>query len=292
MTASWLRRRPNPGAGSAPQPPLPAGGLSPSSPRQPSSRERPGHSKARDAAAQPVPRPTQDRGAALLSARRYDCFCGDGHCDAQYENWLNCSLDCASPTCGNGVCECTRNGQWGSELCCFDDYYASSEPSVQMYQSDWTDDVAPSHTPGCDVNTADTPGPETQQSCPFDCGVPCPPFCDSRVCVDSARLYAGGASEVEVAHRPAGESVWLSTSVSGALLSHKLRQLQPESRYEVRARARHAGGWGGWTEHLSLSTVGAVTAGQCIQDDAACDERDGEVLRPTTNHTHHAHCTR
>jgi hypothetical protein len=46
----------------------------------------------------------------------------------------------------------------------------------------------------------------------------------------------------------------------------------------VRARAPNAGGWGDWTAPLSLETTGAVTAGQCIQDDAPCDDRDGEVL--------------
>ena len=44
------------------------------------------------------------------------------------------------------------------------------------------------------------------------------------------------------------------------------------------ARARNAGGWGDWTAPLALETNGAVTAGQCIQDDAPCDDRDGEVL--------------
>jgi hypothetical protein len=176
------------------------------------------------------------------------------------------------------VCECTRNGQWGSELCCFDDYYASSEDAVRMYQSDWVDDVPPNYTPGCEASPSDTPGPETQESCPFDCGVPCPPFCDSRVCKDSARLYASATSEVEVAHRLAGEAEWVSASVGGALLGYKLRQLQPQSQYEVRARARHAGGWGNWTAPLALATNGAVTAGQCIQDDAPCDDRGGEVL--------------
>ena len=176
------------------------------------------------------------------------------------------------------MCECTRDGQWGSELCCFDDYYASTEDAVRMYQSDWVDDVPPNYIPGCEASSSDTPGPETQESCPFDCGVPCPPFCDSRVCEDSARLYAGAASEVEVAHRLAGEAEWVAASVEGALLGHKLRQLQPQSQYEVRARARNAGGWGDWTAPLSLETNGAVTAGQCIQDDAPCDDRDGEVL--------------
>ena len=147
-----------------------------------------------------------------------------------------------------------------------------------MYQSDWVDDVPPNYIPGCEASSSDTPGPETQESCPFDCGVPCPPFCDSRVCEDSARLYAGAASEVEVAHRLAGEAEWVAASVEGALLGHKLRQLQPQSQYEVRARARNAGGWGDWTAPLSLETNGAVTAGQCIQDDAPCDDRDGEVL--------------
>lgn len=97
----------------------------------------------------------------------YDCFCGDGHCDPQYENWLNCSLDCTEPSCGNGVCECTRDGQWGSELCCFDDYYASTEDAVRMYQSDWVDDVPPNYIPGCEASSSDTSGPETQESCPL-----------------------------------------------------------------------------------------------------------------------------
>lgn len=182
------------------------------------------------------------------------------------------------PTCGNGVCECTRDGEWESELCCFDDYYASTEEMVNMYQSDWFDHVAPNWLPGCEVITGDSPGPETQESCPFDCGVPCPPFCDSRVCTDSARLYASTASEVEVAHRLAGEAEWVTSSVDGAELEHKLRLLQPESRYEVRARARNAGGWGEWTAPLTLETNGAYTAGQCVQDDIPCDDRGGEVL--------------
>ena len=62
------------------------------------------------------------------------------------------------------MCECTRDGQWGSELCCFDDYYASTEEMVNMYQSDWADHVAPNRLPGCDVRTDDSPGPETQES--------------------------------------------------------------------------------------------------------------------------------
>ena len=62
------------------------------------------------------------------------------------------------------MCECTRDGQWGSELCCFDDYYASDEEMVNMYQSDWADHVAPNWLPGCDVRTDDSPGPETQES--------------------------------------------------------------------------------------------------------------------------------
>ena len=53
------------------------------------------------------------RGESVLSCD-YDCFCGDGQCDPLHENWLNCSLDCTEPTCGNGVCECTRNGLWGA----------------------------------------------------------------------------------------------------------------------------------------------------------------------------------
>ena len=117
-----------------------------------------------------------------------------------------------------------------------------------------------------------------QESCPFDCGVPCPPFCDSRVCTDSTRLYASAASEVEVAHRLAGETEWVLSSVDGAELEHKLRQLQPESRYEVRARARNAGGWGEWTAPLALETTGLPPAGQCVQDEVPCDDRGGEVL--------------
>ena len=108
--------------------------------------------------------------------------------------------------------------------------------------------------------------------------MPCPPFCDSRVCTDSTRLYASSASEVELAHRLAGSAEWVSSSVDGAELEHKLRQLQPESRYEVRARARNAGGWGEWTAPITLETNGATTAGQCVQDDIPCVDRDGEVL--------------
>ena len=108
--------------------------------------------------------------------------------------------------------------------------------------------------------------------------MPCPPFCDSRVCTDSTRLYASTASEVELAHRLAGAAEWVSSSVDGAELEHKLRQLQPESRYEVRARARNAGGWGEWTAPLALETTGLPPAGQCVQDDIPCDDRGGEVL--------------
>ena len=62
------------------------------------------------------------------------------------------------------MCECTRDGQWGSELCCFDDYYASDEEMVNMYQSDWADHVAPNWLPGCEANMDDSSGPETQES--------------------------------------------------------------------------------------------------------------------------------
>ena len=61
-------------------------------------------------------------------------------------------------------------------------------------------------------------------------------------------------------------------------LEHKLRQLQSESRYEVRARARNAGGWGEWTAPLALETTGLPPAGQCVQDEVPCDDRGGEVL--------------
>ena len=66
------------------------------------------------------------------------------------------------------MCECTRDGVWGSELCCFDDYYASDEEMVNMYQSDWYDFVAPNWLPGCDVDSpgyeSSVAGPETQES--------------------------------------------------------------------------------------------------------------------------------
>jgi hypothetical protein len=40
--------------------------------------------------------------------------CGDGTCGAN-ENWFNCVVDC-EPSCGNGVCECTEDGQWGGTV--------------------------------------------------------------------------------------------------------------------------------------------------------------------------------
>ena len=39
---------------------------------------------------------------------------GDGTCGAN-ENWFNCVVDC-EPSCGNGVCECTEDGQWGGTV--------------------------------------------------------------------------------------------------------------------------------------------------------------------------------
>ena len=115
-----------------------------------------------------------------------DCYCGDGVCSSQHENWLSCSLDC-SPLCGNGVCECTSTGNWGDPLCCFGD------------------------SSFCQGNAA--LGPETPTSCPFDCGAPCPPFCDAAVCADGLIYYPAQVEKYEVQYRDVG------VAASGSLLS-------------------------------------------------------------------------
>lgn len=83
-----------------------------------------------------------------------DCFCGDGVCSVPMENWLSCEVDCQA-VCGNGVCECTASGEWGSPLCCFGGLDGTHTDA---------------HCTPTEVN-----GPETQLSCPYDCGTPCPP---------------------------------------------------------------------------------------------------------------------
>ena len=251
----------------------------------------------------------------------FDCFCGDGACDAAYENWYNCSMDCA-PVCGNGICECTKDGQWGGAVCCFDDYYGDAsgplgEGDPHAYQSDHADYRAPDYDyslRGCAPDTTtwsamgaayfNATGPETQESCPFDCGLPCPPFCDVAVCVDGSRLYDTSATAYEVQHRKVidgggggggggggdgkgagggggggggGSGGWTTGTVTGDVTTYKMKQLDPDSTYEIRARAANRAGFGGWSETLTMTTLGAVTAGQCIQDDAPCSDRNGEV---------------
>ena len=118
------------------------------------------------------------------SDSQYDALdrsCGDNVCDA-HENWFNCEADC-SPSCGNGVCECTVDGQWGSELCCFAD-------------ESWCDQVG--------GNTDENSGSETQSSCPFDCGEPCAGgVCNAelQLCSDGSRYYPTAATGHEVQYR-------------------------------------------------------------------------------------------
>ena len=43
--------------------------------------------------------------------------CGDSMCDPLgIESWLSCPEDC-QPVCGNGVCECTTDGNHAAEVC-------------------------------------------------------------------------------------------------------------------------------------------------------------------------------
>ena len=118
-----------------------------------------------------------------------DCFCGDGVCNAaDGENWLSCQQDCAGAICGNNVCECTASGEWGGDYCCFGGGIDGS--------------ISPSY---CSVTAAG--GPETPESCPHDCGAPCPPFCDVEVCADGLPYYAAEVDGYELQYRAVGAAV-------------------------------------------------------------------------------------
>lgn len=163
------------------------------------------------------------------------------------------------------MCECTESGQHGAAVCCFGGY-----------QSDAAG--------GANCNVTAVGGPEDQASCPFDCGVPCPPFCDSNVCADGSRRFDLPASDHEVAYRRSGNSTEWLTAQTGSSTAFKLRQLMPSTTYDVRVRARNEAGWGEWSAVSTLETMGQPEPGHCLQDDAPCSERDGEVQEVGYSH--------
>ena len=186
------------------------------------------------------------------------------------ENWFNCAADCA-PTCGNGVCECSDTGEWGGQVCCFPGYEGAS----------WRDPFANERM---DCTATAIGGPETRESCPFDCGVPCPPFCDgAETCADGTRLFPTEATQHEVNYRehtltdawghshsePAAP--WESHSVDGTgVTSTTLSNLLPEITYDVRVRALNAAGAGPWSQPTPLTTSGLPGGGECMHDDQQC----------------------
>ena len=214
-----------------------------------------------------------------------DCWCGDGVCSAT-ENWLTCEADC-SPRCGNGVCECTSDGVWGGDLCCFAGYEGVP----------WRDGASAADGPVCEGSETDIGGPETQESCPFDCGVPCPPFCEEvEVCSDSSRLFPVKPSKHEVEYRKhtatdawgvthAEEgAAWQQQAVEGAdATSLKVTDLLPESKYDLRVRASNDAGDGPWSEVVAFETSGLPAGGECLHDDAPCTS-NGEIQQITYLH--------
>ena len=77
---------------------------------------------------------------------------------------------------------------------------------------------------------------------------------------------------------------WQTEIVTGTVKSHKLKKLKPSTNYNVRIRARNAAGWGLWSPMRTFQTLGQPGINDCFQDDAPCDERDGEVQDVTFSH--------
>ena len=220
-----------------------------------------------------------------------DCWCGDGVC-SRTESWLTCEEDCAA-SCGNGVCECTSTGEWGGALCCFAGYE----------DAPWRDAASPGDGNVCEgmsgidvLASTDLPGPETQDSCPFDCGVPCPPFCEAEVCADGGRLFPSEQAEHEVEYRRhtttdawgtthvVAGAAWARQVVTGTGTTLKVSELLPESTYDVRVRATNGAGDGPWSPNIILSTGGLPAGGECLHDDAPCGDA-GDIQQATWHST-------
>ena len=136
-----------------------------------------------------------------------DCYCGDGVC-SEGENWLNCESDCEA-VCGNGICECTSDGAWGSPLCCFGGLSGNSQSSY--------------------CSPTNIGGPETEESCPFDCGTPCPPFCDVAVCRDGLTYFPSIVDTYEIEYRETGAAA-SATNNPMAMMMDPMMHSQVHSR--------------------------------------------------------------
>ena len=105
------------------------------------------------------------------------------------------AADC-EPVCGNGVCECVKGGTHGNQMCCFAGY-----AGVDFYEG-----ASTTERQGCLEGLDGSQGvvaggPADQDNCPYDCGVPCPPFCDSEVCADGSKLYPPVVDAHELRYR-------------------------------------------------------------------------------------------
>ena len=125
---------------------------------------------------------------------------------------------------------------------------------------------------------------------PFDCGVPCPPFCDSKVCTDGSRHYSVKPLGHEISYRVLNtnssepDAQWINVTQAGTATTARLQSLAPGFSYEVKVRAMNAAGNGEWSEPTIIQTNGQPGPA-CFQDDEPCGgERGSGVVEVSYSH--------